>query len=261
MAATNMDGVAKAYAQQEKRNYFKTFTQAGAGVLMSLFTQAGAPGPGAAPGVLAGIAPVDTTVGSFPFVNAVNPENNYMALFSTIANTTGTLILADRIWSNSGMNVTTTASSWTPTALTRYVDGIGVELWLEQYAALGTSAANLTGAYVDQDGAAGSYTIAKPAVAGVAGTMYPAALAAGDHGVRSVSSGTWSVAQATGPFGLTLLVRLATLQVGQANVGQSIEMMANALTEVADDACLFFMFQCTAATAAQVHGDLRIGKA
>jgi len=264
MAITTLDGLVAALTAGETRNYMKSaFTAAQIGSTHSLWTVAGVPGAGAAQGSVNGAIPDDTTAGAFPFVNAAGVANNYLGYIAAASQAAGTLVLYDRLWHDSALSATaTTDQAISPSALTRFTSGEGVELWAEQYAAWGNAtAATITVTFTDQGGTTGQIaTIAKPANAGVAGSMHQAALPSGDYGVRAVTAYRWSVTQTSGNWGLTLLKRLVTIPLQTLNVAAVYDAFSSGLREVPDDACLAFMVQCSATAMGIIGGELTIAK-
>lgn len=265
MAVTTLDGLVAALTQGEIRYFVKgSFTPFAVGTAQSLWTVAGTPAAGAAQGTVNGAICDDTTTGGFPFTNAVGAANNYLGYFAASPLVAGSLIVYDRLWHDSALSATATTNQViAPPALTRYTNGEGVEIWAEQYAAMGAAtAATITLQYTDQSGTtAQTATIAKAATAGANGVMYgPASLAAGDFGVRAVTGYSWSVTQTSGNWGLTLVKRLLTIPFPQVNVGAAVDAFSSGLREIADDACLAFIWVPTATTANTITGEFTIAK-
>lgn len=248
----------------ETRSFLKASqTAEGAGTWHSLWKAAGYPGAGANPGSTNGVIPTDATAGAFPFVNAAGAANNYLGYIAAATSTVGTLILYDRLWHNSTLvgNVTT-AQTFTQPALTRYTTGEGVELWGEVYTAMGATGSTFTATYTDQGGtASNSATYVMPANALSVGQMFPFDLASGDYGVRSVQQVQLGTSTGTaGDFGLTLLKRLVTIPLPQTNNAVVYDAFSSGLREIADDACLAFMVQCSTTSTGQINGELTIAK-
>jgi hypothetical protein len=249
----------------ENRYYTKqAFSPALAGQMHSLWTATGTPSAGAAAGSVNGAICDDTTVGAHPFVNAVGPAKNYEGYFTCACNVQGTLVLYDRLWHDSGLSATATTNQViAPPALTRWTSGDAIEIWAEQYGAFGVAtAATITLQYTDQGGnTAQAATIPKAATAGVAGTMHgPAALAAGDYGVRAVTGYLWSATQTSGSWGLTLAKRIATVPISSANLFVTLDAFGTGFREIANDACLAMMWLPTATSSHTCLGDLTIAK-
>jgi hypothetical protein len=105
MAITTLDGAIA--GMQPPEDFIKVATLAEAvGVYHSLFYMPGRPGAAVAPSSgLAGSA-LTTYAGQIPFINPVS-GNTYLARLQASASLSGCLILADRLWHNSGIVVTT----------------------------------------------------------------------------------------------------------------------------------------------------------
>jgi hypothetical protein len=264
MAVSTLDQLANAAQRGETKAFIKSaFTSEGAGTFHSLWAVAGNPAAGAAAGSINGVVPVDSTLGAFGFVNAAGTDNNYIGSMTASSTVAGTLVLYDRLWHSSGMSGTQTVSTAiTPTALTRYTTGAGVEMWGEIYSAIGATGATLTVQYTDQDGnTAQSATYAHPANAETVGQMFPFVLASGDTGVRAPTNYQWSISTATaGNFGLTLMKRIVTLPLAILNKPESFDAISCAVREVVDDACLAFMVQCSTTAMGLISGELTLAK-
>jgi len=107
--------------------WFKaTGTMEAAGVPHSLWYATGSPPAGAAPSPGSdGAAITGPLSGQVPIPAAVGGQNIHLYRMSVASSVTGVLMLADRLWHNSGLVVTTTtAQAITPAALpARDADG------------------------------------------------------------------------------------------------------------------------------------------
>lgn len=132
-------------------------------------------------------------------------------------------------------------------------DGVGCELWVEQFVAAGAATVSLTCNYKDVgDGA--SVGVINPVVSSpVIGQMQPVPLEAGDTGVRSlvscVNSNTWT----SGTWGMTILKTIAQIEFPAANLGLTMDW-SKVLAAVHPDACLFFYFLANSASLPVVTG-------
>lgn len=138
-------------------------------------------------------------------------------------NTTQNVLIVDRLVAVSGISLSTTGDKTVSSvALPRYTDGIGVWAMLEITTAPSTTAPTISlNSYTDQDGNTGQVggSISGTAVSNVAGTILgPFPLAAGDTGVKAVSTVNVSVASATGVANLILVKPL----VGLGSTNQAI---------------------------------------
>jgi hypothetical protein len=265
MAVTTQDGLTASLTAGQRLPFCRgSFTPRAVGAFHSLWTVTGTPGVGATPATGAGTIPTSATAGGHAFTDAVGAANNYLGLVTASSLQLATLTIYDRLWSNSGINTTTTTTSFTSTPLTRSTDGVGVECWLECYTALGAATAStLTVSYTNSAGTAGQTgTISKPAVTPNAVEMFgPMNLAAGDQGVRAIASTTWSVTQTSGTCGLTLLRRIADIPLRPSDQGASVLGPYDlGFPDVNDGACLSMMVLAGSASANTVLGQFIVAK-
>jgi hypothetical protein len=238
-----------------------TATGEGAGTWHSLWKLAGFPAAGATPPaytVGSGYVPISTTLGSFPYVNPSSGES-VLSFLSATGGVAGTLILYDRLWACSGLTTAAAAtlSITSPGIISRGYDGyVGTELWGEVYTAPGATTATWTVAYTDQDGNAGTATYTHPANAETAGQMFPFTLAAGDTGVRAVTSFTTSVSSGTaGDIGLTILRRIAEIPLAICTKN-SLDVVSLGMPVLINDICLAMMVQCTGTSTGNLFGKI-----
>lgn len=167
----------------------------------SKWYEAGYPGAGVAPssGINGGAHTSDPTmvVGQIPFVKAAAGAEKRLAGFEATSDRAGALLLLDRLWTNSGLDVTTTTSQpITPVAAaSRDADGAalgnGVMAAIEVSTVTGNAGAitTVTITYTNEAGTAGrTGTIPSFPITAVAGTFLPFQLQAGDKGVRSIQA-------------------------------------------------------------------------
>lgn len=244
-----------------------SLTAEGAGTWSSLWKVAGLPAAGANPPLAsagAGYVPTRLTTGALRFNNPTSPKLTNLARFMAAGATVGTLILYDRLWACSGFNTTllTAQSITTPgTIPARDVNGAalgdGVELWLEVYTAPGATGATWTVAYTSETGGSSNATYTHPANAESIGQMMPMNLAAGDAGVRAVSSLTCSASSGTaGNVGITLIRRIAELPLQLANVGAAIDALSSGMPQIFNDSCLGLMVMCSTTNTGLIQGSL-----
>ena len=152
---------------------------------------------------------------------------NYIRDISMSASVAGTFILADVLWVNSGLVVTTTTAQTItqPTLPARdnlgTTNGYGVGAGLLVTTATTNAAVinNITLQYTNSDGVAGrTGRMSYPATA-VIGTFVPFQLAQGDIGIRSIQSITLGTTLTAGAVSLICLNFLAISPVPLANVG------------------------------------------
>ena len=262
MAITTLDG---ALAGMQ---YPRTFAKAVTGTMVagrphSLFYLAGIPGAATAPSPgLAGAA-LTSYAGQIPFTNPVS-GNTHLARFQGQATIAGTLVLADRLWHNSGLVVTTTTAqtvnsvAWPARDVNASTNGDGVRIGLEISTATGAGAATPTISYTDESGNAGSTGAMEVAYAAssVAGTFYPFTLAAGDTGVRSIQSCTLGVSMTSGTIHLVAYRELARLELTAANIPNAIDSLTSGFPRLYNDTVPFIFFIPSTTTTSNISGSV-----
>lgn len=262
MAITTVDG---ALAGMQ---YPRTFAKAVTGTMVagrphSTFYLAGQPGAAVAPTPGAAGAALTSYSGQIPFTNPVS-GNSYLARFQGQATIAGTLVLADRLWHNSGIVVTTTTAQTINSAAfpARDVDastnGNGVRIGLEVSTATGAGAATPSISYTNQAGTAGKTgAMEVPYVASsIAGTFYPFTLAAGDTGVRSIQTYTGSVSMTSGAVHLVAYRELARLELTAANVPSAIDALTSGFPRMFDNTVPFIFFIPSTTTTSNISGSV-----
>lgn len=264
MAISTMDQLVAALAAgQQKRFYKVSQTARAAGAWTSFWKTAGEPGGGSNPSTGAGDVPTSATAGAIPWSNPSGSDVAYLArLQGMVTAQSGIVVLADRLWHNSGLvgNVST-LQTFTGSAVTR-PDGNGDnnELWIEWYTATGSSQVNITVNYKNQAGDSATTTFAFFA-SPVAAQMIPVPLAAGDTGVRSVVSVQLSGSTGTaGSFGLTILRRLGEILCPIPVSGDTLDAFALGLPQVDASTCLFLFMLANAISTGDIKGGLTIIK-
>lgn len=207
----------------ETRQIFKDArTSAGAAVatvagrLTSKWTHTGMPCHGAAP--TTAVVPTRATAGALGQAAPGASKTRYCTGIIASASQAGVLIVYDRLSHQGGLSGTVTTAQTTnlPTAaLTRQTDGVGVEIWLEIYTAIGATPTTVTCSYTDEAGNTGQTSIAT-AIGGAGlqevDRIIPLPLASGDSGCKAVASVTVLATTGTaGNFGVTLAKAFASL--------------------------------------------------
>jgi len=160
------------------------------------------------PGV-AGVA-LTTYTGQIPFTNPLS-GNTYLAgvrrqFYVDTANASQrTLMIVDRLWHNSGLDRTLTTAqtvnsvAWPARDLNGSTNGEGVYLAVEISTTMGTGGPTITVSYTNSAGTSGrtGVGILSTRTSAPAGHWFPIGLQAGDTGVRSVQSITFSVSWGT----------------------------------------------------------------
>lgn len=172
----------------------------------------GTPGAGSVPGASA--VTTAATAGAIPLGAISGGKELRLAIKKLVVSTglvlqASTIIICDRLVHMGGLSGTvTTAQTVSTSALTRFTSGAGVIAALEIYTAVGATATTATINYTNDAGVAGQTS--QPVVFGGVSfqnlnRLLPISLAAGDAGVRAISTVTLAASTLTaGNFGLTL---------------------------------------------------------
>ena len=206
-----------------------------------------------------------TTVADRGCISAGTPISgiNYIRDIVTTASQAGTFILADVLWVNSGLVVTTTTAQTItqPTLPARdnlgTSNGFGVGAGLLVTTATTNAAVinNITLQYTNSDGVAGrTGTMSYPATA-VIGTFVPFQLAQGDIGVRSIQSITLGTTLTAGAISLIAFNFLATVPVTVANIG-SIAFQRKLDLKLNNGHCLLPFWLASNTTATNLTGTI-----
>lgn len=224
-----------------------------AGRAISLWMYEGQPSGAAAPGAVA--SPTNATTGGLMQTDPGGGRTKWLTGFYVCANTTGTVILYDRLLHISGLSGTVVS----PTAqtvggtLTRYTDGIGNQIWVEIYTQIGASSTTITASYTDQGSNSGQTTTAT-AIGNTglrdAQRIIPLPLASGDYGVQAVASVTLAATTSTaGDFGVTVAHPLVHANLDVAGAGMWVDLLRGAgPVEIKTDACLSLAFMANTTT-------------
>lgn len=213
-----------------------------AGRMVSLWRYNGNPAGGAIPGAAA--VPNATTVGGLLQADPGGGREKWALGWSAVPLNVGTLYLYDRLLHNGGLSGTVITAQTVGGTLTRNTGGIGNQIWVEIYTAVGTTATTITASYTNHLGTAGRTTIAT--VFGGTGFMeatrvIPLPLADGDRGVQAVASVTVLASTGTaGSFGVTIARPLSIMPLGIVGVGSVRDFIAGlpAIVEADLGACL-----------------------
>jgi hypothetical protein len=209
--------------------FYDSFSKDAGGGLTTLATvgwwdEPTRPAAGATPATTPGTS-YSNTAGGIVYPD-LSPVRKFVVSFGVKQNVgnvnNGAVYLWDRLVAVSGIAMSSTGDKTiNSTALPRYTDGVGVQVWLEVTTA-GTTTAPVCSmsSYTDQDGntgqAGGSITF--PAIAlSNAHLVGPMPLAAGDTGVRSVETINVSVAGGgSGVVNVVLVKPLLSIGIAQA---------------------------------------------
>lgn len=262
MAITTLDG---ALAGMQ---YPRTLAKAVTGTMVagrphSTFYLAGHPGAAVAPTPGIAGAALTSYSGQLPFSNPAS-GNTYLARFQGQATIAGTLVLADRLWHNSGISVTTTtaqtvnSAAWPARDVAGTTNGDGVLIGLEVSTATGAGAATPSISYTDQGGTAGNTgsMLVTYAASSIAGTFYPFTLAAGDTGVRSIQTVTLSVSMTSGTIHLVAYRELARLELTGAHTPAAIDAITSGFPRMFDNTVPFIFFIPSTTTTSNISASV-----
>lgn len=177
------------------------------------YRSGGVPSAGSYANIPNGAAHNVNSAGAFPLTNPASGEKKYLLSFGANHLTGANVVaLIDLLVAAGNINANTTSTQTVnTTALTRYTDGEGVYMILEVTTALGSTAANVTVNYTNQAGTSGRSTGALAmTTSAVVYRLQPTAggmlipLQAGDYGVRSVETITFSAAMGAGVVAILL---------------------------------------------------------
>lgn len=189
------------------------------------------------------------SLGTPLFTNA-GSGSLYIADVKLVSQVTGTFMLVDVLWYNTGLVVTTTTAqaTVTPTLPARDVNGStngeGVELALLTTTANTNAAAiaTTTASYTDSDGNAGNtatfFALAgfQAPVSPVIGTWMPFNLATSDRGIRALASVTLGTSYVAGNLSAILYRPLAVVGITTANVATTV--VPTTATRLYNGSCL-----------------------
>ena len=259
MAIATVDDIVAGLAAKQRLTFLKNINAPkAAGAFQSSWLATGIPGAGSAsPAYTAGSGYTcdRTTAGAIAYNNGA--VQNWLAKLFAGASQIGTLILADRLWSCSGMGFAIgTYTVTTPGSLpARITDsGVGCELWVEQFAAAGAASGTLTANYLNTAAQAKSGVIAAVVSAPVIGQMQPVPLQTGDVGISQLTSVANSATWTSGSWGMTILKRIAEIELPIIGAGKTLDWAALSLPQIPANACLMAFWLANATTAPVVIG-------
>jgi hypothetical protein len=224
-----------------------------AGRWASFYRAIAAPGQTAVPAIpTTAVALNNTDLGALnQQMISYSPSSLYIAGAKLTGSADGTFMLYDRLCHNGGLSGTVTGPQTTnlPTpTLPRYTDGIGVQIAIEFYTAVGTATSSITISYTNTDNVSGRNTAAMPigssgfgAGTGGAARFMILPLADGDKGVKSVESINITASTVTaGNLGVVLfkpISMFAMVSFGDSPYNVLTGNMVN-IPEVLSTACL-----------------------
>jgi hypothetical protein len=280
MAITTVDQFGLAYDSRYQDFLVSkaSLANAAAGQYFSLWTSAGIPSAGSAPGGVGSgpLLPTNITVGAIPVVDKVSPITNYISdIELSTANSMTSYEIHDRLAHQSGFvgNVTTSqiaAFDFNSLLLSANVDErkgdanfSDIQWWLEWYTATGTTASNATINVTFNDSTTGNLTVV--AVGGTvrAGRMIPlnSLIAAADQGkyIRGVNSITLSASTGTaGNFGITATRYRCGILARTSNVRNRAIWEQIAFPQVYSQSALFPIVLTSTTTTGVVNSTMKV---
>lgn len=264
MAVTTMD-LALA-GMQYPREFFKSLSGTMvAGRPHSYYMIGGIPCIGLAPASGIGGEVLTTVQGQIPFTNP-GAGNTYLSKFLAHCTIPGTLLLCDRLWQNSGIDVTngSTEQTFTSSAQIPARDengsnaGVGVLAGVEVITQTGAGTPTLTLKYTDQDGNAGitSTNLMATVATSIVGTFYPIGLAAGDSGIQKAQSIQLSATWTSGTISVVLYRVLARLDLTIAHTPASLDLFSSGFTRMYDNTVPFLILIPSTTTTSLLGGEV-----
>jgi hypothetical protein len=205
--------------------------------------------------------------GQLRFTPAITSDTFYLSRFTGCANTTGTLILADRIWADSVSGGSIILQNVFSGGFPRSAgvgggdsSGIGIQLALEVFATLGATANTPKVTYIPQSASVASggdtatLAYAMPATAAL-GTFIPFTLKAGDFGVKEVFAYHNMAARTnTGALGIVAYRPLAYIPCSVAGVAGVVDALTGGFPILFPNTVPFLIWMAGTTTAPVIAG-------
>lgn len=264
MAIDTLDKlVAGLSARQILTIYKSSISTQGANGFTSLWRATGNPGQGAIPSTAATCT--SSLLGGWPFVNPVS-GNSYLAGLTIQGAASHQLIIYDRLQHMGGLSGTTTTAQTVGISIpanrnAAYTDP-DLEWFCEIYTDIGTSGQTATVTYVDEgdQSATFTFTLGGTSPLNQDSRLFPLNSATTNLGatkkIKSITSVTHATTGTAGSYGFTVAKRLASVNMGQINVGQTYDFAGLKFPKVPNDACIWFAILASNATTGIMTGDL-----
>jgi len=247
MAITTVDGLIA--GGKPMRYYAKTNASLAQFRLFSPFYLVGIPGAAVAP--TSGLSGEALTyyAGQIPFTNPPAGQNSYVARCSMAVGTTtfGSYSLIDRLWHNSGIDVTST-SSQTINSVTfpardenGSTNGEGILLGIEVSTVTGAGTPTITVTYTNSAGTSGRTSNVAVAATASSGSFWNFPLQSGDVGVRSVQSIQFSATWTSGTVHLVAYRPIVTFSSSAAGMSSYVDALTGGLPRLYDNSVLSFL--------------------
>ena len=200
-----------------------------------------------------------TTTGALAYTQAVN--QNWLARTAAYASQPGTIILADRLWSCSGMGFAIgTYTVTTPGALPPRItdNGLNCEIWIEQFVTAGAASGSFVVTYYDSASTLQTSTITSGLISAPSqGTLQNVPLV-NNLGVKQVVSAMNGTTWTSGTYGITVMKRFAEIPVPAIGIGATLDWAGCALAKTSASACIQMIYLAQNTTAATIVGSLDI---
>lgn len=266
MAITTLDGII-AGAQPPQ-----FFAKAVSGTLTTgrawtPFYTAGIPGPAVAPTPGIAGAALTSYAGQLPFTNPGSGTSYLARLVAVSTNSVaGYVVLADRLWHNSGITITSntaqTVNSVTFPArdINGSTNGDGVLLALEVSSQTGAGTPTITVSYTNSanTGSRTATNILATTANSIVGSTYLLGLEGGDVGVRSIQSITLSTSWTSGTVHLVAYRILSVLSVGSTGQAASVDSVTGGMPQMFNNTVPYLMFIPVSGTATGLQGIMTV---
>lgn len=259
--------ITRAYAGLQPTVYFAKTTLSTniGGQPTSLWSTTGFPVAGSAgagsPGTRFSSTSAQVT-GQLTFRDPSGTDSSYIASVNVSAPGTGTLVIADRLWSNNmNLSATTTANPGATMTGTRddngSSNGVGYLVGLEVITAT-TNASTISISYTNSAGTTGrtGTEIFSLRAGAIAGHFYPIGLQSGDDGVRRVQSITLGSATGAGTVGLVVYRPLAFVEVQKGTTTHNIDSITGGFTKLYPGTVPFLIWIPAGTTTGAVCGSV-----
>jgi len=245
LAITSLDAFLA--SAKQRSSLFRTASRTAVATgWFSVFDLAGDPGAGVLAGTstAAGVVPTDAMAGC-PLINTFGGGNaGYLAQIEYASTVACRIALFDLLFKAGAYAFNAnTALSAQPSFSGRVPGGTdytATEIWVEQVtAATGNQAVNVT--YTNQSGTTGRTTGATGiGAAPTLGRCWQLPFQSGDTGVQVITNVAGSVAT-VGTFNVLVLRRLASMRVGIANFGDTLDLLRLGMPQVFDTTAYYML--------------------
>jgi hypothetical protein len=192
------------------------------GRYISLWEYQGTPGNGVPPTTVA--IPDNTTPGTFHVTSPGGGRELWLLHIFGQSRAPGQLIPYDRLLHIGSLDGDSTGTQTVGGSITRHTSGVGNEIWLEIYTAVGATARAISATYTNQAGT-GSRTTPPTNIGGTglleAQRIIPLPLQSGDQGVQACADVAIAAAGTgtTGNFGVNIVHPFSPMDFANSQVG------------------------------------------